>query len=152
MLSTDSHSVNETFSDSLFDGFRSVNQSVADVFEHFQAVGLDSSVLPYTQSYAGTISSCFLETYVGVNAWSVYDDDDVVPSRCRVDSIFPSLALLPQLGEDRKISNQTFEISIDLALRSLGKCLAALCSPRTLNPDIAGIGVGFLSDAEFIEF
>ena len=139
--STDSHTVNETFSVGLFDGFRAVNGSVTSIFDDFQAVGLDSSVLPYTRSYTDTISECFLETYLGVNAWSVSNDDAIIPAFCRVDSMFPFSAMLKRGGGLRDFSNQTLDSSINSALGALRPCVAALCSPRTLNPDIAGIGV-----------
>ena len=54
----------------------------------FNAVGLDLDMIPYTQSYADTISDCLVEIYSDVKEFS-YADDGTMPANCSENDIFP---------------------------------------------------------------
>ena len=54
----------------------------------FNSVGLDLDIIPYTLSYADTISDCLVEIYSDVKELS-YADDGTMPANCSENDIFP---------------------------------------------------------------
>ena len=54
----------------------------------FKAVGLDLDIIPYTLSYAVTISDCLVEIYNDVKVFS-NADDGTIPASCSIGDIFP---------------------------------------------------------------
>lgn len=91
----------------------------------FAGTGLNSSVFQYAPLYAGLISDCFEVIYTNVKRLS-YADNGQVPSACTKSQLFP-------LGSN---DNSTFYI-----IDALKDCIDLICSPLTLNPDLAGVGV-----------
>ena len=59
-----------------------------NLLKAFNAVGLDLDMIPYTQSYADTISDCLVEIYSDVKELS-YADDGTMPANCSENDIFP---------------------------------------------------------------
>lgn len=84
----------------------------------FQQLGLNTSDFPNVATYASTISGCFEALYVNVKHYS-YADDGKTPTACTQQDLFP----------------------VATNASSLETCLQEICSPLTLNPDLAGIGV-----------
>ena len=101
------------------------NENSTDLFNQFSELGLDLSVLDYATSYADTISTCFQLLYYNAKFFT-YSDDGTTVEACTREVLFP-------LG-----SNTNSSTPITSALQT---CLSAICSPITLNPDLAGIGV-----------
>lgn len=97
-----------------------------NLLKAFNSVGLDLDMVQYTQSYAHTISDCLVEIYSDVKEFS-FADDGTMPANCSENDIFP-------FGTNASSSwNDNVE--------SLNTCMNLICSPVTLNPDLAGIGV-----------
>ena len=101
------------------------NDNSTDLFDRFEKVGLDQSVLQYATSYADTISTCFQLLYYNAKFFTYSDDGDTVAA-CTREQLFP-------LGSNTNTST--------IVTSALGSCLESICSPITLNPDLAGIGV-----------
>ena len=95
--------------------------SVSSAFAPFQNVGFDTSSLEATATYGELISAILLRIYVAVRR-STTSDDGTIPWSCTTVSLF-------DLGGQEGVSS------------GFSGCLDAICSPRTLNPDLAGIGV-----------
>ena len=96
-----------------------------DLLGRFEPVGLGLDVLEYATSYADIISSCFQLLFYNAKFFT-YSDDGTTVSACTREVLFP-------LG-----SNTNSTVPVQSALQ---ECLEAICSPITLNPDLAGIGV-----------
>ena len=96
-----------------------------DLFNRFGDVGLGIGVIEYATAYADIISTCFQLLYYNARFFT-YSDDGSTIGACTREVLFP-------LG-----SNMNSSTPIISALQT---CLAAICSPITLNPDLAGIGV-----------
>ena len=99
----------------------------------FASYGLVPSIYQYTASYADTISDCLEFIYLNIKEWSFSDNGDTAAA-CTRDDLFPLLTpdpvfLTTQAQED----NST--------IQALQDCLKSICSPLTMNPDLAGIGV-----------
>ena len=91
------------------------------IFENF---GLVPSIYQYTTSYADTISDCLEFFYRNIKEWSFSDNGDTAAA-CTRNDLFPILTQGP----------------IGSTTQALEDCLKSICSPVTLNPDLAGIGV-----------
>ena len=111
------------------------NQDVKSLalFEQFEEVGLDQQSLKYATAYADTISTCFQLLYYNAKFFT-YADDGTTIAACTREVLFP-------LG-----SNTNTSAPVTAALQT---CLEAICSPITLNPDLAGVGVSFPSRSSF---
>ena len=94
----------------------------------FERLDLNESDFQNASQYADTISSCFEFIYINTKAFS-FDDNGKTPAACTRDDLFP-------VGS-YNYSNSGFEYTT-----SLKDCLQEICSPLTLDPDLAGIGVG----------
>ena len=70
----------------------------------FNAVGLDLDMIPYTQSYADTISDCLVEIYSDVKELS-YADDGTMPVNCSENDIFPFGTNLSSAGWDDTVKS-----------------------------------------------
>lgn len=100
----------------------------------YQAVGLNASDYQLAPMFADIISSCFIYMYTTAVSYSIHDDG-MVNLECTKPEMFPSLfsssdTRVPTPGDGRS---------------ALETCLDALCSPRTLDPDLSGIGVRLLT-------
>lgn len=58
------------------------------LLEPFNAVGLNLDDIPYTLSYADTISDCLVEIYSDVKQFS-FSDDGTIPANCSRNDILP---------------------------------------------------------------
>ena len=90
----------------------------------FANFGLVPSLYQYTTSYADTISDCLEFIYRNVKEWSFSDNGDTAAA-CTRNDLFPFLTPGP----------------VNSTTQALEDCLKSICSPVTLNPDLAGIGV-----------
>ena len=90
----------------------------------FADVGLVPSMYQYTASYADTISDCLEFIYHNSKEWSFSDDGNTVAA-CTRNDLFPFLTPGP----------------VTSTTQALEDCLKSICSPLTMNPDLAGIGV-----------
>lgn len=106
------------------------NNRSTDLLGPFEGVGLGLHVLEYATSYADIISTCFQLLYFNAKFFT-YSDDGSTVAACTREVLFP-------LGSN---TNSTAP-----AVSALQECLEAICSPITLNPDLAGIGVGLQSN------
>jgi len=99
------------------------NNTVAEyIDEFFPGTGLNlgdfQNAAINASMYADTISNCLEDMYNNVKDWS-FSDNGFTPAACTRQELFP-------IGPGNS---------------SLKDCLQAICSPLTLNPDLAGIGV-----------
>lgn len=101
---------------------------VNDLSTQFQGTGLNETDVQYLPSYVDTITDCLELIYINVKDYA-FSDDGRAASACTRDELFP-------IGPSPAFDNP-FQPSVD-ALRD---CLEAICTPLTLNPDLAGIGV-----------
>ena len=90
----------------------------------FASVGLVPSIYQYTASYADTISDCLGFIYHNIKEWSFADNGDTAAA-CTRNDLFPILTQGP----------------VNSTIQALDDCLNSICSPLTMNPDLAGIGV-----------
>ena len=88
------------------------------LFSPFQHLDLNASNFQNTSIYADTISNCFEFLYVNVKRFS-FADDGSIPAACTRSDMFP----------------------VNYTTTSLRDCVRDICSPLTMNPDLAGIGV-----------
>ena len=75
-----------------------------NLLKAFNAVGLDLDMIPYTQSYADTISDCLVEIYSDVKELS-YPDDGTMPVNCSKNDIFPFGTNLSSAGWDDTVKS-----------------------------------------------
>ena len=106
------------------------NSTSKELLQHFESVNLTQETFQYATSYASVISNCMEVIYLNVKEFS-FSDNGQVPSACTREQLFP-------FGSN---DNST-KYSTD----ALGDCIDLICSPLTLNPDLAGIGVSFIAD------
>ena len=104
------------------------NKGSSDLLDDFREIGLTPNLVEYATSYADIISTCFQLLYYNAKFFT-YADDGTTIGACTREQLFP-------LG-----SNMNTSIPITSALET---CLNAICSPITLNPDLAGIGVSLI--------
>ena len=90
----------------------------------FANFGLVPGIYQYTTSYADTISDCLEFIYRNIKEWSFSDNGDTAAA-CTRNDLFPILTPGP----------------VNSTTQALADCLNAICSPLTMNPDLAGIGV-----------
>ena len=105
------------------------NSNSTSLLSPFKDIGLSLGVLDYATAYADTISTCLQLLYYNAKFFT-YSDDGTTSTACTREVLFP-------LG-----SNTNTSTPITSALQT---CLEAICSPITLNPDLAGIGVRFFT-------
>lgn len=86
---------------------------------------LISNEAQYAPLYADVIGDCLEVVYYNIKEYS-FSDDGHVAAACTRDQLFP-------FGSN---SNDTHTTT-----SALGDCLNEICSPLTLNPDLAGVGV-----------
>ena len=94
------------------------------LMQSFANLGLVPSIYQYTASYADTISDCLEFIYRNTKEWSFSDNGDTAAA-CTRNDLFPFSTTGP----------------IHSTTQALEDCLKSICSPLTLNPDLAGIGV-----------
>lgn len=94
--------------------------TVQSLYSAFNDVDLRASDLQNVSIYADVISNCFQRIYSSVRRFSFAHDNNAA-SACTSQNLFPS----------GRLQNWS----------SLTDCVQAICSPVTLNPDLAGIGV-----------
>ncbi len=116
-------------------------ENMDSLLSSFEGTGLNESDVQHLPSYSDTISDCLGRIYVNVKRFS-FADDGRVASACTRDELFP-LASLETDVPSYNLSDDAFHPTI-IALRD---CLDATCSPLTLNPDLAGIGVSLIGAA-----
>ena len=103
------------------------NYSTEVDWNGFAGSSLDFGALQLAPSSVHAISKTFEEIYINLVEFSS-SDDGTVAMACTVQSLFPLGGNLNSAGPS-------------LYIQSLHDCLDAICSPVTLNPDLAGIGV-----------
>ena len=96
-----------------------------DLFDLFHEVGLGLGAIEYATSFADIISTCFQLLYYNAK-FLTYSDDGTTVAACTREVLFP-------LGSNTNTTTPSTS--------ALEECLEAICSPITLNPDLAGIGV-----------
>ena len=104
------------------------NAQSTHLLEQFQELGFNGDVNEQALAVADSISSRLQLLYSNAKLLTS-SNDGTTPLACTRSTLFP-------LGSN---SNST-----DRTLQALGSCLQAICSPVTLNPDLAGIGVSSL--------
>ena len=104
-----------------FETAENISRIILPPFERFD---LNTSNFRNASIYADTISNCFQSIYTNVKEYSFDDDgNDKIATACTRQVLFPAAG-----------SNS-----------SVKDCLGAICSPLTLDPDLAGIGVSVLA-------
>lgn len=103
----------------------------------YETFGLDFNNTD-TPTYADTISNCLTDIYHVVKQ-NTFAADGSAPAACTRNKLFPfqstyTLPLLPTDPGDLTTSGAS-------GSPSLRTCIDAICAPRTLNPDLPGIGV-----------
>lgn len=106
------------------EGLNPFDPDLLQLMPTFANFGLVPSIYQYTVSYADTISNCLEFIYHNIKEWSFSDNGDTAEA-CTGNDLFPFLT-------QGYVSSTT---------QALEDCLKSICSPRTLNPDLAGIGV-----------
>ncbi|KAK0508631.1 hypothetical protein JMJ35_008907 [Cladonia borealis] len=101
------------------------NNQSTHLLKQFQELGFNDDVHEQALAVADSISSLLQRLYFDAK-FLTSSNDGTTPSACTRSTLFP-------LG-----SNSS---STDHSLQALRSCLQAICSPVTLNPDLAGIGV-----------
>ena len=101
------------------------NNQSTHLLKQFQELGFNDDVHEQALAVADSISSLLQLLYFDAK-FLTSSNDGTTPSACTRSTLFP-------LGSN---SNST-----DHSLQALRSCLQAICSPVTLNPDLAGIGV-----------
>ena len=127
------------FNESGADPNRYVESAPVDLLSSFANVGLDAHDPEYFQStviYADVISACFVLLDQDVKAWKSADDKSV-SSACTKNGLFP----YPPGSNKSIMSNSSADGYIVASAGALDSCLADICSPVALNPELAGIGV-----------
>lgn len=102
----------------------------------FQAIGLNVNNTD-TPSYADIVSGCFMDIYSTVNV-NASSGADTVPTACTKNSLFPLLTNESWTGLQFSSMLEDQGKSVPYTVRD---CIDAICSPRTVNADVAGIGV-----------
>lgn len=100
------------------------SDQVQALLQSFGQVGLDASNATYAYAARNAVSTC-MGTLDEVTRVRSYQGDASFRGACSEQMLFPSLSL---------------ELSTNLSM-PLQACVDAICSPRTLNPDLGGIGV-----------
>ena len=121
------------FNGSAPDPHRYIEKAPVDLLSSFANIGLDAHDPDYFQwavSYADVMSACFVYLYQNVKAWKSADDG-LVSGACTKNGLFP----FPS-G-----SNSSVDFSIYESTWAVHGCLVDICSPVTLNPELAGVGV-----------
>lgn len=108
------------------------NPPPVSLYNQFKKVGLDLGLIEYALSYADTISSCLQLFYYNAKFFT-HADDGTTTTACTREVLFP-------LGSNRNTSTPT--------TKALQECIQSICSPITLNPDLAGIGVSSMTILE----
>ena len=107
------------------------NSQSTHLLEQFKELGFHGDVNERALAVADSISSRLQLLYFDAK-FLTSSNDGTTPLACTRSILFP-------LG-----SNSS---STDRTLQALRNCLQAICSPITLNPDLAGIGVSSLLQA-----
>ena len=116
---------------------RSIQVADRSLLKAFEEVGLDTSVPQYIEwatTYMDTIGACFMYLYQNVKQYTFADDGTVLGS-CTIEALF---TYSPNMTYN--ITN-FYDDTILGTLDQLRDCVEDICSPVTLNPDLAGIGV-----------
>ena len=120
------------------DPSRYTERAPVDLLNSFADVGLEADDPEYFQSavgYADIMSTCFVYLYQMTRR-----DDGLVSGSCTKNWLFPyspwSSIFRPNKSADANFNHSATTLSI---------CLAEMCSPVALNPELAGVGVS-LSD------
>ena len=92
----------------------------SDLLTPFQPLNLNASDYQNASVYADIISNCLQDIYQNVKQFTFAADDGITLAACTRHELFP----------------------VGPGNNSLNDCLQGICSPLTLNPDLAGIGVG----------
>ena len=124
------------------------NIQVADrsVLKAFEEVDLDTSVPQYIEwatTYMDTIGACFIYLYQNVKPYTFAVDGKVLGS-CLVEALF---TYSPNITYN---ITSFYDNTVLGTLDQLHDCVEDTCSPVTLNPDLAGIGVSGLPQEELI--
>lgn len=101
------------------------NELSIHLLEQFGRLGFNGAVHEHALAVADSISWRLQRLHFDAKS-STSSNDGMTPVACTRSELFP-------LGSN---SNST-----DHTLQALRSCLEAICSPITLNPDLAGIGV-----------
>lgn len=102
----------------------------------FEPIGLNLNNAD-TPSYADIISGCLMDIYITVNV-NASNVKDTVPSACTKNKLFP---LLTNESWTSPQFSSLLEDELQHVPYSIRDCIDAICSPRTVNSDVAGIGV-----------
>ena len=133
------------------------NFSFADALKPFESVGLEASNISYSNTtqddygpivdtvntpaaangiiYADLISTCLQYEYQILESFSSASVEHSVPADCTTGRLFTNVLANSTADVD------TLEVLLRPMTSSLKSCLSAMCSPSTLNTDVAGIGV-----------
>ena len=117
---------------------RYIDRAPADLLNSFANVGLDAHDPEYFQSavsYADVMSACFVYLYQNVKAWKLVDYG-LVYGACTKNGLFP-------YSPGSNMSDSSADVNFNQSANALYACLADICSPVALNPELAGVGVSF---------
>ena len=104
----------------------------------FLSVGLKYNTSDESQTYVDVITACFQVLSIAVKSTS-FQGSQTLPSACTPEVLFTRLQTnlsLGGLGED------VLGLDGPNTTLALQACVEQVCSPRRLNSDLAGIGVG----------
>lgn len=118
------------------DPSRYIEEAPVDLLSSFADVGLDADDPEYFQSaigYADIMSACFVYLYQITRK-----DDGLVSGACTKNWLFPY-----SLDTTFLMPNNSVDVNFNHSTTALSSCLSEMCSPVTLNPELAGVGVSF---------
>ena len=101
----------------------------------FDAVGLNSSAVGSISNITEIVASCFAALYLARSS-NTFAADGTVALACTEDNLFPL-----NNNPGHEVDPSVFQSWEETTLSGITACLERICSPRTLDPDIAGVGV-----------
>ena len=102
---------------------------VDSLLQRFEPLGLDATNATYAYSARDAVSNCLSTIYRVTRLQVSYRGDTAPGIACSGQMLFPTPA---------------HTLSTDLSY-ALNLCVDAICSRRTLNPDLGGVGVSLIS-------
>ena len=111
-----------------------IERASVDLLSSFADVGLNANDPEYLQSavgYADIMSTCFVYLYQMTRR-----DGGVVSGYCTKNWLFPY-----SLWSSKFNPNRSADANFNHSATTLSICLAEMCSPVALNPELAGVGV-----------
>ena len=115
----------DSYSEALdsYDGGEALHKHFQDVLARFTTLGLDAGDEAYVYAAKGAVSTTMFTLLKG-NRIQTYQGDSI-QGLCSQQNLFPTAS---------------FEFSTNIP-QHVRDCVTTICAPRSLNPDLGGIGV-----------